>query len=173
MRRALPDVEPEEWSRAAAAQPRGARLVSAQRPAADLLPARLRAFAAGHVDHAPERAQAAVLERIVSGREAGPLLRCSRLAIDAAAGEVVGVALVTDPPVLGSEGGPWIADIYRDPAPRWAGLGSALLYSVLTAAVADHHSAIGLAVTDGNPARRLYERLGFRVVREVRPRQPA
>jgi GNAT superfamily N-acetyltransferase len=172
MRRQLPANAPEEWRRAAA-PPDGARLVEADRPSADLLAARLRAFAAGHVDHAPERAQAAVLDRIVSGREAGPLLPCSRLAVADAEGEVVGVALVTDPPAVGGEGGPWIADIYRDPSPEWAGLGTALLHAVLVAAVEQRHAAIGLAVTEGNPARRLYERLGFRIVREVRQREPA
>ena len=58
--------------------------------------ARLRAFGPGHVDHAPSRAQAAVLSRIVDGREAGPLLDCSRLAVISADAAVVGVALVTD-----------------------------------------------------------------------------
>ena len=174
MRQALPAAEPDDWRRAAAAVPAGSRLVAAGRPAEDLLPARLRAFARGHVDHATERAQEAVLERIVAGREAGPLLRCSRLAVDVETGGVIGVALVTDPPAGPDDAGPWIADIYRDPAPRWAGLGSTLLYAVMTAAVADGQRTIGLAVTDGNPARRLYERLGFQVVREVAGRhQPA
>lgn len=170
MRRALPAVVPDDWRRAAARVPNGVVVVGAGRPAEDLVPARLRAFAAGHVDHAPTRAQAAVLARIVEGREAGPLLDCSRLAVLSADAAVVGVALVTDAPVIGDDGGPWIADVYRDPDLRWAGLGTTLLCAVLTAAVDDGHDRIGLAVTDGNPARKLYERLGFREERSVAPR---
>ena len=171
MRRALPDAVPEDWRRAAARVPRGVVIVRAGRPAEDLVAARLRAFGPGHVDHAPSRAQAAVLSRIVDGREAGPLLDCSRLAVISADAAVVGVALVTDAPAVGDDGGPWVADIYRDPDPRLAGLGTALLCAVMAGAVEAGRDRIGLAVTEGNPARRLYERLGFAEERSVAPRQ--
>jgi GNAT superfamily N-acetyltransferase len=46
------------------------------------------------------------------------------------------------------------------PAARGAGLGTALLVRLLEDARA-HHDAVSLSVRADNPARRLYERLGF------------
>jgi GNAT superfamily N-acetyltransferase len=57
--------------------------------------------------------------------------------------------------------GPWIGDVFRDPAPAYAGLGAALLQLVLAAAADSGTAEVGLAVSDANPAGRIYERLGF------------
>ena len=88
----------------------------------------------------------------------GPLLAGSGIAV--AGGDVVGAiiigALPGDPPL----NGPWLIDVFRDPA--WPGVGRALL--TLALALADYES-LGLIVTEGNdPARRLYESLGFELV---------
>lgn len=52
------------------------------------------------------------------------------------------------------------------PGRRGRGVGTALLRALL-AEVARHHEAVSLSVSTANPARRLYEREGFRVVAEA------
>jgi ribosomal protein S18 acetylase RimI-like enzyme len=53
-------------------------------------------------------------------------------------------------------------ELFRDPA--HPGTGRALLERALQRAAAAGLPALGLAVTDGNPAARLYEAVGFRRV---------
>ncbi|MGW3245760.1 GNAT family N-acetyltransferase [Streptomyces sp. NPDC001070] len=67
--------------------------------------------------------------------------------------------------VTDRDGLPWIATVFRRPDPRCAGLGSRLLRRVLADAASRGLTRIGLAVSDANPPRRLYERLGFTVTR--------
>ena len=141
-------------------EPPGYGLTDVDRPAADLMDAHRAAYPTGHVDHrdeSPERTLAD-LENYVTGREFGPLLRGSGLAV-APDGAVVGAILIGtlpgDPPLNGA----WVIEVFRHPAHR--GIGRALLERAL--AITDV-PALGLMVTEGNPARRLYERLDFRVV---------
>lgn len=65
--------------------------------------------------------------------------------------------------LLVSEGapGPWIGNVMRAPGPRYAGLGALLLRHGMAVAAGHGDRTIGLAVSHTNPARRLYERLGF------------
>jgi GNAT superfamily N-acetyltransferase len=58
-------------------------------------------------------------------------------------------------------GGPWVAQLFRDPDPALAGLGRALLQCALSRATAAGLPALSLAVSEGNTAVRLYEALGF------------
>jgi GNAT superfamily N-acetyltransferase len=131
--------------------------VAADRPAADLLPAFRAAHPPGPPDHDPE--PEAHLEATLAGTGFGPLLDCSGLALDAE-GRVIGAILITD---IGGEPpfkGPWVIEVFRDPA--HPGTGRALLERAL------HRGAglpgLGLAVTEGNHARGLYAALGFRTV---------
>ncbi|MBP2478828.1 GNAT superfamily N-acetyltransferase [Crossiella equi] len=145
--------------------PAGLRVTPVDLPVARVYPALRRAYPPGHPDHVldPE-AHRHDLDDLLSGRWRGPLLRCGGLVLD---GEdvVAGVVASTGigvPPL----GGPWIAQVFRDPDPAYRGLGAALLRRTVAQAAADGLPAIGLAVTEGNPARTLYERLGFRHVEE-------
>jgi GNAT superfamily N-acetyltransferase len=145
---------PRMWT-----DPPGVRLTDIDRPAADLVAARLAAYPPDHPDrvHIPEDSAAELHEFIYEGRF-GPLLAGSGIAV--AGGDVVGAiivgALPGDPPL----NGPWVIDVFRDPA--WPGVGRALLTRTL--ALADYES-LGLIVTEGNdPARRLYESLGLELV---------
>lgn len=52
------------------------------------------------------------------------------------------------------------------PPHRARGVGRALLEALIDAARADGHPALSLSVAPANPARRLYESLGFRKVGE-------
>jgi GNAT superfamily N-acetyltransferase len=139
--------------------PPGIRLTDIDRPAADLVPARLAAYPPEHPDrHLMPDDNAAELHALIYGGEFGPLLRGSGLALagDAVVGAIILGTIPGDPP----RNGPWIIDIFRDPAYR--GVGRALLARALALAEVD---ALGLIVTDGNDAaRRLYEALGFDLV---------
>ncbi|MFG3345936.1 GNAT family N-acetyltransferase [Streptomyces sp. NPDC048018] len=161
MRRDLvADPPPAEW--ASLALPDGLRLAPCDRPAADLFPAWRAAFAPGHPDH-DEGGDADVLGTLLApllaGDRIGPVLPCSTLAVDAA-DRVVAGAVVTD-----RDGLPWIATVFRVPGPEGAGLGSVLLRRVLADAAARGLREIELVVSEGNPARSLYERLGFTLTR--------
>jgi predicted N-acetyltransferase YhbS len=76
-------------------------------------------------------------------------------------GRAIGAVLVTaadgEPPL----GGPWLAQLFRDPDPAYAGTGRGLLQAALARLAAAELPALSLAVTDGNPAMHLYEALGF------------
>jgi GNAT superfamily N-acetyltransferase len=71
----------------------------------------------------------------------------------------VAACLVNDRP----DEGPWISEVFRDPEPRYAGTGAALLRRTLALASGAGLRSIGLAVTVGNPAQQVYAKLGFRV----------
>jgi GNAT superfamily N-acetyltransferase len=144
---------PKAWD-----APPGIRLTDVDRPAADLLDSYQAAYPPDHPDHdfIPGD-DLAELEAIIAGGRYGPLLAGSGLAV-AEDGAVVGAILLAtieggDPPLYG----PWVIDVWRDPAHR--GVGRALLARAL--ALADYDT-LGLIVTEGNDAaRRLYEALGF------------
>jgi hypothetical protein len=127
-------------------------LTPVDRPAAELLGVYLTAFGVGHPDRLEPAEAARHLDGIVAGKIGG-LLPSSGLAI--AEDRVVAAVLIgtlTDaPPPFG---GPWIMEVFSTAR----GAGRALLARAL------HRSegSLGLAVTDGNPAIRVYESLGFR-----------
>ncbi|MFJ9576594.1 GNAT family N-acetyltransferase [Streptomyces sp. NPDC101191] len=161
MRRDLvADPPPAEW--AAPVLPDGLRAVPCTRPAADLFPAWRAAFATGHPDHdegSDEDVLSALLAPLLAGDRLGPVLPCSALAVDAADSVVAGV-VVTD-----RDGLPWIASVFRRPGAAGAGLGSVLLRRMLADAAARGLREIELVVSEGNPARFLYEKLGFGLTR--------
>jgi hypothetical protein len=137
------------------------RVVPLTVSAAELLPVHRSAYSPDHVDHA-FASQEDPLGPLMAGEVIGPMLACSRMAV--VDGAVVGAAIVNDFPGEPPNAGPWLADIFRDPA--HPGSGRALLRGVLTAAASDRHPALGLAVSGGNPAVELYSAEGFTVVRE-------
>jgi L-amino acid N-acyltransferase YncA len=102
----------------------------------------------------------AELGDILAGRMVGPVLDCSRLALDAS-GAMAGALIVTgaegEPPF----GGPWVAELFRRSGADLRGTGRALLEVGLAEASASGLATLGLAVTEGNPAERLYAALGF------------
>ncbi|MET8141215.1 GNAT family N-acetyltransferase [Sphaerisporangium sp. NPDC005288] len=134
-------------------------------PPAEVFPAWRAAYPPGHPDR-DHGDDATVLRRaltpLLSGASYGPLLPCGGLLLHdqrVVAGVMVG-RLRGEPPF----GGPWVLDVFRDPRPPFAGLGAVMLRRALALATLHGLAALGLAVTDGNPARRLYERLGFRLI---------
>jgi len=146
---------PSAWT-----TPPGIRLTDIDRPAADLVPARVAAYPPDHPDaaHVPDDHEAE-LHQYVYGGQFGPLLAGSGIAVTdggAVAGAIVLGTIPGDPP----RNGPWVIDIFRDPAYR--GVGRALLERALVLATVD---TLGLIVTEGNDAARaLYEAVGFDLV---------
>ncbi|WP_433566636.1 GNAT family N-acetyltransferase [Nocardia sp. CA-151230] len=149
---------PADWSSRALGN--GFRVVPCDRGADALFPAWRAAFPAGHPDHHPGSDEDAVNERLVpvlAGSILGPVLPCSALVVDDT-DHVVAGAIITD-----RDGLPWIADVFRRPGARYAGLGADLLRRVLGVAAADGLTEVSLVVSDANPARRIYEKLGFQL----------
>jgi GNAT superfamily N-acetyltransferase len=81
-----------------------------------------------------------------------------------AAGAVVAAVFVTraEPEAWGWPGGPWVATVLV--VPRWQGrgVGRAVMCRAIARCTAAGEARIGLTVTEGNPAERLYHALGFR-----------
>jgi len=132
-----------------------------------ILPSWRAAFPRDHPDHfsGDDGDAIAFLMRLVQGAELGPLHRSTTLLAGEGGNAVAGVMVNVrpqDPPW----GGAWIADIWRDPDLRGAGVGTILIDHVKSLLLEDGHAKLTLAVTSGNDARRSYERAGFRVVIE-------
>ncbi|MFC5885821.1 GNAT family N-acetyltransferase [Kitasatospora sp. CM 4170] len=140
----------------------GLRAVPCDRPADDLLASCRAAYAPGHPDHRPGREDEAHerLHLLLTGQlPVGPVLPSSALAVDGD-DRVVAGAVLTD-----YDGTPWLSDVFRHPDLGYPGLGRDLLRRALADTAATGAARVGLAVTEGNPARRLYEDLGFQVTR--------
>ena len=153
------DPAPATWAR-----PAGLTLTAADRPPADLAPAYRSAYPTDHPDlrhlDAPPDLDDE-LRAVATGEMVGPILACSGVAVEDRTGDVVGAILVAHAPGEPPFGGPWIAELFRhrDRAP--AGTGRALLERALALATQDGVATLGLAVTEGNRAERLYRTQGF------------
>lgn len=136
-----------------------------------------RAFAGDHVDHQPEDEDPALaaqaLERSLRGEDVGPWLPEASAHIRCDDGSIVGAIVTCER--LDDEGRPdrpWISDVFVDPSFAGRGLGSALIWRAANQLAGAGHTRLGLAVTHGNPAVRAYERIGFRIQREVKRFRP-
>lgn len=99
------------------------------------------------------------VRRALGGERLGPLMSQSTVVLDA--GRPIALALVNRVAGVAPTGGPWLTDLCRDPDPAYSGLGRMLLIEVMLGCRDAGEGALSLAVTDGNPARRLYDALGF------------
>lgn len=149
-----------DWTRPTL--PDGLRLAGIAEVRPRLGAAMFGAYPPGHPDASgsPEEA-----EREVLAGGAGPILEPPSVAIVDMPGEtVVGAAVVTwlEAAPWGWGGGPWVAELFVVPAYRGRGLGRALLLRAIDWSQAAGEPRIGLTVTDGNPAERLYISAGFR-----------
>jgi ribosomal protein S18 acetylase RimI-like enzyme len=100
------------------------------------------------------------LRRFAEGAILGPYLDVSTAAhVD---GQIAGACIVVDRDGEPPDGGPWIVDVFRDPALDVKGLGASLIASSIAACGATGLAGLGLAVTHANQtAYQLYRRLGF------------
>ncbi|MEU1286204.1 GNAT family N-acetyltransferase [Kitasatospora sp. NPDC005856] len=150
------DPPPADWAGTPLRE--GLRAVPCDRAPEEVFEAWRAAFAPGHVDHYPVSDAESLTERLtplLEGKVIGPVLPSSLLAVDAEDRVVAGLIL-TD-----RDGLPWVADVFRHPERGYRGLGADLLRRTLGDAAARGHADVTLVVSEGNPARRVYESLGF------------
>jgi len=131
-------------------------------PTPDLVDLLLAAYPPGHPDcETTDRDVAARdLDDLLSGRVIGPLMGASRCLLDGL--RPVALLVINRMPGTAPLGGPWVSDICRRPEPPYRGVGAALLRLGMANLAAAGERSLSLAVTEGNPARATYERLGFR-----------
>ncbi|MFF7146209.1 GNAT family N-acetyltransferase [Streptomyces nodosus] len=154
----ISDTPPAEWSNVSL--PDGLHFAPCARQAHHLFPAWRAAFSPEHPDHyhgSDEQALNAQLTPLLAGQVLGAVMPCSTLAVDETDRVIAGVI------VTNRDGLPWIATVFRQPGPCYVGLGAALLRRMLADAAASGLTEIGLVVSDANPARHLYEKLGFQL----------
>ena len=127
-----------------------------------------RAYPPGHPDQELGSDEEIVSDvtRALHGDRLGPLMPQSRLLLDA--GRPVALAIVNRVPGVAPTGGAWLTDLCRDPDASYAGVGRSLLLDVLEDCRTAGEASMSLAVTDGNPARRIYEAVGFSLVATTR-----
>ncbi|MGI9195830.1 MAG: GNAT family N-acetyltransferase [Candidatus Nanopelagicales bacterium] len=126
-------------------------------PWTQILPSLLAAYPPEHPDYlsGDEALIDSYLLPYTVGAKLGPLI-CEASAIAVRDGHAYGGILVVDRPGEG----PWVCDIWRDPDPRYAGTGTALLR--WAAARLAGYASLGLVVTTSNErAERAYLRAGF------------
>ena len=133
---------------------------------AAILPSWRAAYPPDHPDHFAGSDTDAItfLRRLLDGSELGPLHRATTLLLRE--GVVLAGIMVNVRPQDPPWGGPWVADIWRDPSLAGTGVGFALLARAQRMVQDDGFGTLGLAVSAGNPARRSYERAGFRTIVE-------
>jgi GNAT superfamily N-acetyltransferase len=155
---------PASWARPAV--PPGLAIGPLHQPAEELADSWRAAYPEDHVDYDP-RAQGPAgidfLGRILRGEVLGPLLPYSGSVITRD-GRTGAVCIITDRPGIPPHAGVWVTELFRDPDPMYAGTGRALLQRALALAGADGRAAVGLVVSEGNPAGELYLDLGFDLV---------
>jgi GNAT superfamily N-acetyltransferase len=119
------------------------------------------AYGPGHPDpRPPDDVASAVALRDLTDDPDNPLIA------DASSVAVVddrpaGAALVVRSEHITQWHGPWLMNVFRDPASPVRGIGPAMIVHALRTLAANGESTLGLAVTVTNPALRLYHRLGF------------
>ncbi|GLX00696.1 GNAT family N-acetyltransferase [Microtetraspora sp. NBRC 16547] len=140
------------------AAPEGFRFVPCDRDPEQVLPAVVAAYPPGHPDRRPGDDAEKLREEFVTlleGRLIGQVMPCSLLAVDSEDTVVAGV-VVND-----MDGQPWVSQVFRHPVHAPRGIGALAVRAVQVRAARDGLTTLGLAVTHSNPAKRLYERLGF------------
>lgn len=129
------------------------------------------AYRAGHPDHQPEDddpvAAAEVIASCMAGTDSGPWIASASLHATGPDGGLAALVMVTESSSGGDALRPWISELAVDPWWAGRGVGPALVMASAERLVERGDTVVGLAVTVGNPARLLYERLGFALVHEV------
>lgn len=147
--------------------PAGIAVLAGTPPVPALVRVRLAAYPPGHPDAGFGGRSAEEHERdligLLAGQVVGPVLENASGMVADVAGELVGAVVVTriGPEAWGWPGGPWVADLLVVPDRQGRGLGRALMQHAIARCTVAGEARIGLTVTEGNAAERLYRALGF------------
>ena len=107
---------------------------------------------------------AALSDEFMCDEQIGPWIAAASLHVFDRAGRVVGLILVNETAAHESfDAGPFVTDLCVDPAAAGNGIGRALLVASACRLAELGWPDMTLVVTVGNPARRVYDLLGFRV----------
>jgi GNAT superfamily N-acetyltransferase len=127
-------------------------------------------------DHPDRSDRVSRLRSLTEGEQGLPVLAGATARLRGPDGRSAGQVFTVGPVPWAGTPTSWVLDLAVSPVAQGRGLGAALLaYAISGTRVAGLTTA-GLSVTDGNPARRLYDRMGFRPVLrhfEVRAPRPA
>lgn len=146
--------------------PGGLTLRAGVEASAALARALVAAYPPGHPEAGRFRSYDEAEQKVadtLAGAPAGPVLQDPSAVVADAAGAIVGAVIVTRLPSLawGWPGGPWVSEVFVVAGWQGRGLGSVLLRRAIARCAAAGERWVGLTVTEGNPAERLYRALGF------------
>lgn len=146
---------PDEWAELVA--PHGFSL-SNDLDAVALAPSHEAANPPGSADYEEGMDHVRNLRELLSGEVIGAVVREAAWQLSDGDGPCGGIIVAErrDP-------GTWVLDVWVHPRHQGRGLGSLLLRRSLAGAARAGYPAMGLVVTDGNPARAAYEAVGFRL----------
>jgi GNAT superfamily N-acetyltransferase len=150
--------------------PGGLRLAGLAEAAPRLGAAMFAAYPPGSPDAAASLEEAERWAREVVTGAPGPVPEPPSAALVDKSDETVAGAIVISrlgPASWGWSGGPWVAELFVVPAHQGRSLGRALLLRAIAWSHAAGDARIGLTITDGNPAERLYVSAGFRCRRTL------
>jgi GNAT superfamily N-acetyltransferase len=125
-----------------------------------LAPVHAAAVPEGHPDYEAGLDHVEDLRAMLAGELLGPNVPEATWQVSDDAGPA-GAVIVSARPMRGGGTRAWVLDVFLDPRHQGRGLGRVLMRRALAGAARAGLPAMGLVVSDGNPARRLYESLGF------------
>ncbi|MBO4210546.1 GNAT family N-acetyltransferase [Micromonospora echinofusca] len=128
----------------------------------DLAAALTAAYGPGHPDGGWTPEDTRQVRAMVDGTDPLPPLGSASAVLTGDDGRSYGHVLCAGPVPWVEDGGAWILNIAVAPQAQGRGLGRALLTHALHGTRDAGLPTLGLSVADGNPARRLYDRAGFR-----------
>jgi GNAT superfamily N-acetyltransferase len=146
---------PDEWAETPA--PQGFAL-SNDLDAAGLVEAHALANPPGHPDHEADLDHLDDLRSMIDGKVLGPCVREATWQAADADGPC-GAVIVVDREGAIRRG--WVVEVFVHPKHQGRGLGRVLLQRAVAGTRAAGIPRLGLVVSDGNPARKAYDALGF------------
>jgi mycothiol synthase len=115
-------------------------------------------------DHPDRSDRVSRLRSLTEGADALIVVQSATGRLKDPGGRSVGEVFTVGPVPWGSVPMSWVLDLAVSPDGQGRGFGAALLAYAISGTRRAGLTAVGLTVTDGNPARRLYDRMGFRPV---------
>jgi GNAT superfamily N-acetyltransferase len=148
---------PDDWAETPA--PQGFR-ITGDLDAAGLVEAHTAANPPGHPDHEEGLDHLDDLRAMIGGEVIGALVPEASWQVEDAGGPC-GAILVVDRVRADGARVAWVVDVFVHPRHQGRGLGGMLLRRAVAGARRAGYPALGLVVSDGNPARAAYDAVGF------------